>query len=460
MRYGSVCSGIEAATVAWEPLGWAPTFFAEIDPFCNAVLGHHYPTVPNHGDFTTMKADDYGAIDILIGGTPCQSFSVAGQRAGLADPRGNLTLEYFALVDRLRPRWVVWENVPGLLSDDAGRTFGTVLGALAECGYGFAYRVLDAQYFGVPQRRRRIFVVGYRGDWRPAAAVLFERGSLSGHSAPGRKAGTDVAASLTRGTDSQGRGGYAGRRYEDDVNLVCGPPSGHTPKGHGMRGANQQEAFSGHLVMAFTANGVGTCGADDNQAQAGHLVFDTTQMTSKENRSCPQPGNPSHPLSNTGHAPALCYSESGPGWWRDGVGTMTHRDGKDGVQTGLLCFTERTRHTGRNLEYLPDQAYALCNPGSGGRTHSRQLFDGMAVRRLTPRECERLQGFPDDYTRIPWRNKPAEQCPDGPRYRALGNSFAVPVVRWIGERMAMCDVILARARVCDEAPLFHAREGT
>ena len=182
MKYASVCSGIEAPTVAWEPLGWEAQWYSEIESFPSAVLNHHYPQVPNLGDMTKIherREFNDSNIDVLIGGTPCQSFSVAGLRKGLADPRGNLALVFLSLVDRARPSWVVWENVPGVLSSSGGRDFGAFLGGLAELGYGFAYRVLDAQFFGVPQRRRRVFVVGYLGDWRPATAVLFERHSLS-----------------------------------------------------------------------------------------------------------------------------------------------------------------------------------------------------------------------------------------------------------------------------------------
>jgi len=186
MRYLSVCSGIEAATVAWHSLGWTPAGFAEIEPFPRAVLAHHYPEVPLHGDFTQTADADCADVDLLVGGTPCQSFSVAGLRGGLADQRGNLALEYLRLAERTRARWLVWENVPGVLSSNRGRDFGAILGGMVELGYGFAYRVLDAQYFGVPQRRRRVFVVGYLGDWRPAAAVLFERESLRGNPAPSR----------------------------------------------------------------------------------------------------------------------------------------------------------------------------------------------------------------------------------------------------------------------------------
>lgn len=204
MIYGSVCSGIEAASVAWGQLGWKSSFLSEIEAFPRAVLAHHYPGTPLHGDFTTIQKGDYAAIDLLVGGTPCQSFSVAGLRAGLDDPRGNLMLEFGALARRLAPRWLVWENVPGVLSSNEGRDFGTFLGMLAELGYGFAYRVLDAQYFRVAQRRRRVFVVGYFGDWRRAAAVLFERDSLLGNPAPRRQAGKVVAGSIMASTAKRG----------------------------------------------------------------------------------------------------------------------------------------------------------------------------------------------------------------------------------------------------------------
>ena len=188
MRYLSVCSGIEAATAAWHPLGWTPVGFSEIEKFPSAVLAHHYPDVPNFGDMSKFQEwpNDL-APNLLVGGTPCQSFSVAGLRKGLDDPRGNLMLTFGSIARRYRPEWLVWENVPGVLSSNGGRDFGTFLGMLAELGYGFAYRVLDAQYFGVAQRRRRVFVVGHLGDWRRAAAVLFERQSLSGHPAPSRE---------------------------------------------------------------------------------------------------------------------------------------------------------------------------------------------------------------------------------------------------------------------------------
>jgi DNA (cytosine-5)-methyltransferase 1 len=200
MKYLSLCSGIEAATVAWHPLGWEAVAYSEIERFPSEVLAHHYPSTPNLGDMTKFKEwTNVSNVDLLVGGTPCQSFSVAGLRKGLDDPRGNLMLTYLAIAKQHRPNWLVWENVPGVLSSNGGRDFGSFLGGLAECGYGFAYRVLDAQFFGVAQRRRRVFVVGYLGDWRAAAAVLFERHSLQGHPAPSREKRQSVAASAGAG---------------------------------------------------------------------------------------------------------------------------------------------------------------------------------------------------------------------------------------------------------------------
>ena len=204
MNYLSVCSGIEAATVAWHPLGYKPVAFSEIEKFPAQVLAHHYPNTPNWGDVTKFNEWPDANINVLVGGTPCQSFSVAGLRKGLADPRGNLMLTYLAIADQYRPEWVVWENVPGVLSSNGGRDFASFLRGLAELGYGFAYRILDAQYFGVAQRRRRVFVVGHIRDWQRAAAVLFERHSLQGHPAPRREAGKRTAASLVSGSKNSG----------------------------------------------------------------------------------------------------------------------------------------------------------------------------------------------------------------------------------------------------------------
>ncbi len=406
MRFGSVCSGIEAASVAWNPLGWEAAWFAEIEPFPCSVLAHHYPNVPNLGDMTKFKDWPDAAIDLLCGGTPCQSFSVAGLRKGLADPRGNLMLTFGAIAARYRPQWLVWENVPGVLSSNRGADFGAFLGMLGELGYGFAYRVLDAQYFGVAQRRRRVFVVACLGDWRSAAAVLFERHSVSGHPAPRREAGQRVANALTDradrgGTNSEGQRLIpelaacvttgTGQRYDTDTDTDTILPVAYAIQ-HAQIGRKDEAGPQGkgwQEGVAFTQDSRST-------ADVVALAFDTTQVTSALNRSQPKLGDPCHPLAAGAHPPAVAFN------WQAG-----------GTQT--------------TLGYDAD-AHISGALGVG----QTPAIAGMQVRRLTPRECERLQGFPDDYTLIQHRNKPAA---DGPRYKALGNSWAVPNVRWIGRRI-------------------------
>ena len=225
VRYLSVCSGIEAASVAWEPLGWEPAAFAEVEKFPSAVLAHHWPQVPNLGDMTRHESWNLGAIDLLVGGTPCQSFSVAGLRKGLHDPRGGLMLTFLEIAQRQRPRWIVWENVPGVLSSDGGRDFGAFLGALGALGYGWAYRVLDAQWFGVAQRRRRVFVVGCLGDGAAAATVLFESESVCRNPAPSREKGQGVAHSTAPSLMASGRGveRTGESRGQDPVVATCAP---------------------------------------------------------------------------------------------------------------------------------------------------------------------------------------------------------------------------------------------
>lgn len=422
--YASVCSGIEAASVAWHGLGWRPAWFAEIDPFASAVLAHRFPEVRNLGDFTKI-AGDAGPVDVLVGGTPCQPFSVAGQRLGLDDARGNLTLEYLRLAARIRPRWFVWENVPGVLSIDGGRTFGAVLGALVELGYGVAYRVLDAQFFGVPQRRRRVFVVGCAGNWQPAVAVLFERQSLRRDLAPGRK---------------------------------------------------KEE-----IVAAITANGLGTCGGDPKQAQAGHIIAAAVvgQAVSAKwaKRSSGPSGNEYHnlvaeTLEPIPRAVAFSCKDHGADATEELAPTlraMPHHGShaNAGGQLAAVVFESRFARNGRGR---PDEVAPPLKAQSGlsGRGDSAPLLaTRMAVRRLTPRECERLQGFPDDWTLVPnYRRKlrpdeieelaaylriPLQEArtlgatPDGPRYKAIGNSMAVPVMRWIGCRIAEVENILRRS---------------
>jgi DNA (cytosine-5)-methyltransferase 1 len=378
MKYGSVCSGIEAATVAWHPLGWEASFFSEIEKFPCEVLRHHYPNIPLHGDFTTIQKGDYDSIELLVGGTPCQSFSVAGLRAGINDPRGNLMLEFGALAKRLQPKWLVWENVPGVLSSNGGRDFGSFLAMLGELGYGFAYRVLDAQYFGVPQRRRRVFVIGCLGDWRSAAAVLFEQESLSGNPAPRRGEGKDVAPTITRGfgdlgldLDQISGGGYQIRHNSvDDVAQTLTK----SPSSYSSYNPARQE---GNAVITYSLAG-----------------------------------------NTTGRQPI--NGGNGEGFNQGVSYTLTKTD----VHAVASTFKIRGGCEGGGKGYLgqDEKAFTLST------TQDQHLFTKMQVRRLMPIECERLQGFPDNYTNIPTASASA-------RYKALGNSMAVPVMKWIGERI-------------------------
>lgn len=467
MIYGSVCSGIEAATAAWHGLGWQPSFFSEIDPFPRAVLKHHYPEVPLHGDFTTIENGQYRAIDLLVGGTPCQSFSIAGLRGGLGDDRGNLALEYLKLADRLRPRWLVWENVPGVFSSlshaapdpcpppppvDLGCDGATMetedeydseevhalqcfLAGFSELGYGFAYRVLNAEVtrtrshpFAVPQRRRRVFVVGHLGDCRRAAAVLFDRESMSGNPAPRREAGQNVAPTLSARPSA---GGGLGTDFDLDGGLVAfggnrtSGPIDVSPALNAHPGGSRRCDFEREALIAFDCKG--------------------TQVQFSEAGEAPTLRSMSHakPHQNAGGQIAIAIQEravsENPSSGPDGAGV---RD--DGVAytlearttTQAVAFDLRGREGGAQFEGPHNTANLRAASGGSSRSY---VADSFAVRRLTPRECDRLQGFEDDYTNIPWRGK--DHAPDGHRYKALGNSMAVNVMRWIGERIDLVEGI-------------------
>ena len=343
MRYLSVCSGVEAASVAWHDLGWTPVAFSEIEPFPSAVLKYRFPDVPNLGDMTKYKEwpIEPDTVDVLVGGTPCQSFSVAGLRKGLDDPRGNLMLVYLGLAEHLRVPWLVWENVPGVLSSNGGRDFGTFLGALGQLGYRWSYRVLDAQYFGVPQRRRRVFVIASLGNGRHPGEVLFESEGLRGIPSEG-----------------QGKAANAFERSDDtDGGVLC----------------------------------------------REHLTdWDDCGCWCKEDRQCPWCDEWTSGLHYENTDPLTCCGA----WFKPVINTLS-----DGA------------HMGGGLN-------------GQDATSGRILVDNKGrVRRMSVLECERAMGFPDDHTLIPWKGKPASECPDGPRYKAMGNSFAVPVVRWIGTRL-------------------------
>ncbi|WP_336273788.1 DNA cytosine methyltransferase [Vreelandella indica] len=452
MNYGSVCSGIEAASIAWEPLGWKAQFFSEIEAFPSAVLNHHWPDTPNLGDMTKFKEWPDATIDVLVGGTPCQSFSVAGLRKGLDDPRGNLALTYLAITERHRPRWLVWENVPGVLSSNRGGDFGAFLGGLGKLGYGWAYRILDAQYFGVAQRRRRVFVVGHLGDWRRAAAVLFERHSLSGDSAPSRDARESFASN-------------AGGCIKSPSHWEGGPhPTLSQSHNAGGIGASNQELFSQRgagivgQAIAIHPHCIGRAATSGPQGKE--------YLESGAAYTCDARG-----VSQAVATIAFSCKDDGRDCTSDLSPTLRAMAGKLPNGGGQLAVTValRGREGGATAEVGGEVATALrASTGGGDKPHvlaTRQVaqtitqnygkqpdnsdtalgpnlaLHDLAVRRLTPIECERLQGFPENHTCIPWRKKNAKDCPDGPRYKAIGNSMAVPVMRWIGERIQAVDSI-------------------
>ena len=395
MRFGSVCSGIEAASVAWHPLGWQAAWLSEIEPFPSAVLAHHYPDVPNLGDMTTLPerilSGEVEAPDLFCGGTPCQAFSVAGLRNSLDDARGNLSLTFVGIanaIDHVRsvrsasPAIIFWENVPGVLSTK-DNAFGCFLGALAGedepiipsgekwtnagCVYGpqraVAWRVLDAQYFGVAQRRRRVFVVSSaRADFDPAK-ILFEFDSVRRDTAPSREKGQNIAPCVTNG-----------------------PPFSRT--------GNERVEAEAMVVQPYE---VGNC------------------LTARMHKGI-------NSTVDEGQTPVIVHGTQDP-CVSDIAFAQGRNNGGENVLMQSMTFAEtaQTITAGFGFDYNDEKKAA---------SH----LVGMQVRRLTPVECERLQGFPDNYTNIPWRKKP--ESPDGPRYKALGNSWAVPNVRWIGQRIA------------------------
>lgn len=457
MRFGSVCSGIEAASVAWHPLGWRAAWLAEIEPFPSAVLAHHYPEVLNHGNMTALpqliRSGKVEAPDLFCGGTPCQAFSVAGLRRSLDDERGNLSLKFVEIADAIddvrRARGhaeciVFWENVPGVLSTK-DNAFGCFLAGLAgedlpleppgdkwsDSGVVLgpqrtvAWRILDAQYFGLAQRRKRVFVVASAREAFNPASVLFEFNGVRRDSAPSREAGQRVAptiAGCANGGGANGPGrdvdsveslqvarcvtaGEGGRLDGESCTFIT-----HSLRGEGLdasEGGTLDEgqtpvlvalgtdryngAITGEVAATLGTPGSSVNGSGPTVMQPVAHAFDARQS------AVIQYGDKTGPLDTDGHSVAVAVQASQSGVrFNDIVGTL-------------------------------DANY-------GSRRHNG-VMQSMQVRRLTPVECERLQGFPDDWTHIPWRGKPADQCPDGPRYKALGNSWAVPVVRWIGQRI-------------------------
>ena len=505
LSYLSVCSGIEAATVAWHPLGFRPLAFSEIEPFARAVLTHHYPDVPLHGDFTLLRDENWIAdADILVGGTPCQGFSIAGLRRSLDDARGNLTLEFLRLADAiderraergLPPCIVVWENVPGVLSvrDNA---FGCFLSGLSGEDTPFvpprgkwtnagvalgparavAWRILDAQFFGLAQRRRRVFVVASARKGFDPAAVLLEFEGLRRDSPPRREAWKDAAACTAPSADERrshwdgvehphptlnqsfntGAIGYSNQELfsQRGAGLVGEASTGdvsHCLNAGGMgRQDYETETFVTHALSAE-----GFDASEDGTGRGTPLVpvafsakdhgADATENLSPTLRAMPHDASHANgggqmavavPLLEVGKRTGPSSTDdlrAGLGIGKDGDPMFTLQAG---AQHGVAAYAFQPRIARNGRGAMGDLVNALTMSGETGKGDTAPcVASPMVVRRLTCEEAESLQGFPRGHTRIPWKNRSAEDCPDGPRYRALGNSMAVNVMRWIGERI-------------------------
>ena len=500
IRFGSVCSGIEAASVAWNPLGWKAAWLSEIEPFPSAVLAHHYPDVPNLGDMTALPerimSGEIEAPDVFCGGTPCQAFSVAGLRKSLDDARGNLSLTFCEIanaIDDVRhargepPAVIFWENVPGVLSTK-DNAFGCFLAGLAgeddplvaprekwtNAGavYGpkraVAWRVTDAQYFGVAQRRRRVFVVASARDGFDPAAVLFEFEGMRRDTAPRREAGQGTTHATAPCLTSSGRGveRTGDTRGQDPVVAVAtfdrqsSGSFGEAPVAPTVA-ARDYKGPSDLVSHGIPGNWIGR--APENGGNAVEPMIDVSPcLTSADRHGVAQAmpintmvalrhhalgertgfgigeaGDPAYTITK-GHSHAVAQpvvaSDVSPTLKRDyGTGYGDNEmDGGGLVMHPVGAFFAGQGAKAGSTAYDEHVSPTLKASDSGtNRTPSAHI--GMAVRRLTPVECERLQGFPDSYTNIPWRKQPS--APDGPRYKALGNSWAVPNVRWIGRRI-------------------------
>ena len=420
ITFGSVCSGIEAASVAWHPLGWRAAWLAEIEPFPCAVLAHHYPSIPNLGDMTTIAArvasGDVPAPDVFCGGTPCQAFSIAGLRKSLDDARGNLSLTFCEIANAIdtaryvrgeQPAVIFWENVPGVLNTK-DNAFGCFLAGLAgeddplvpprekwtNAGFvlgpkrAVAWRVFDAQYFGVAQRRRRVFVVASAREGFDPAAVLFEFDGLRRDTAPSREAREGAARGAARSVALRGRDGGATAELGDELaGCLRASGGGGGDKPHALT-CNHEAPIAAYTTKLHNTS--------SNQAGKFYEEYSTS-------------------LDANSPPPAVVQP----------IAFQSVDHGADATKD--LSPTIR-RHDPMAVAFTTEQT-----PTGGGQFQS--VMHAMQVRRLTPEECEALQGFPRSYTQIPWRKKPATDCPDGPRYKALGNSWAVPNVAWIGRRI-------------------------
>ncbi len=492
MNYLSVCSGICAPTLAWSALGWTCVGFSEIDPFACLVLKERYPTIPNLGDLTLHENWTVGSINALVGGTPCQPFSIAGLRAGLDDHRGQLALSFLQLAARLRPRWVVWENVPGVMQNDGGRAFGTLLGGLEKLGFGWAYRVLDSQHFGLAQQRKRVFVVGCLGGWRPAAAVLFNRDGLSWAARP-RKGSRAHAPGHAQADSGIGVVPFDTNQITSAENRSRPEDGNPSPTlcAEGKAPAVAYSAWrdqSGEVTAAETDVAPALCARKSSRALSATVVAYNVHWTrEREGRLEAREADTAATLTasegeRTGTGTKVVAYGFQSRIVRNGRGDMgevahaltADAGGQNGdsrplvaVSSGVTIHgTDKTRKVASEADVLV--SLTTKTPGGIANSSTTAALTGDRIRRLTPVECERLQGFPDHFTlvEVPGARKRTGRdlkesiayleahgcppdliprlvhCPDSPRYRVLGNSISVPVIRWIGERIAFVDSTL------------------
>lgn len=405
MKFLSVCSGIEAASVACEHLNWRALGFSEIEDFPNAVLKYHYPKVNNYGDINNISGETfYGRTDLLIGGTPCQGMSQAGKRKGLDDERSGLAWQFIRLLDEIRPRWFVWENVPGAMSTNGGRDYATIVSEMEKLGYGVAGRILDAKNFGVPQNRRRIFLVGYLGDWRPSFGALFEPESLSRNIEQGKKQKQRASPDVREVSN-------ATNLTQPINNLVCFQENAVRPKG-GCNGKGWRDDDVSYTLMATAPSII--------SYTENRYVYDIQHREDV----------------------VRVYDGVAP--------TLTARCGTGGNNVPLVL--DRTDKRVVFESHSMDNKYrqVATSPTVRARWAATDNLpivldednneNSVVLRRLTPLECERLQGFPDNYTNVPYRGKPSS--PKTRRYEALGNSIAVPVLKWIFNRIQLMEDLL------------------
>lgn len=384
VKYGSLFTGVEGFDLGFNSSGMKCEWQVEIDKFCQTVLKYNSPDAEKFTDVREIGKENLGSVDLICGGFPCQDLSVAGKRNGLDGERSGLWFEFARIIAELKPSWVVIENVPGLLSSNKGEDFAVILRWLGQCGYYAAWRILDSQYWGVAQRRRRLFIVGSLGN-TSCIEVLFESEGLPWNPTKGRKKREGVAPTISARTKG---GGGLGSDAEIDGALVAATETG---AGFWTEGKPRLRCSTApgqpQTIIGFSHR--------DNGRDAAEEISPTLRCFSPKSKGVNQ-----------------C------------VGGMA------------IAFTERTRKEGRNFECQDELAYSLTNPGAGGRSHSRQIAGKFGVRRLTPRECERLQGFPDDWTRYGINEKGEKiEISDSQRYKMMGNAVTVSVAEWIGRRI-------------------------